>query len=64
MVDPTGTTTYSYDAVGNLAGYSYPNGVTSAYTYDGLNRLTQMGTAKNAAGISNLPTRWERRGID
>jgi RHS repeat-associated protein len=36
------TTTYSYDAVGNLAGYSYPNGVSTGYSYDPLNRLTSM----------------------
>ena len=53
MTDATGATTYSYDAVGNLQNFTYPNGVASAYTYDALNRLTQMGTAKNAMGISN-----------
>ena len=36
------TTTYSYDAVGNLAGYAYPNGVSTGYSYDNLNRLTSM----------------------
>ena len=33
--------------------YTYPNGVTSAYSYDTLNRLTQMGSSKNATSISN-----------
>ena len=42
MTDATGTTTYSYDAAGNLAGYSYPNGVSTSYTYDALNRLKIM----------------------
>ncbi len=37
-----GETTYQYDAVGNLAGYAYPNGVTSSYTYNSLNRLTDL----------------------
>ena len=41
------------DAVGNLQNFTYPNGVTSAYSYDALNRLTQMGSAKGAASISN-----------
>jgi len=30
------------DAIGNLAGYAYPNGVSTSYTYDPLNRLTNM----------------------
>ena len=38
-----------YDAVGNLSGYTYPNGVQTSYNYDGLNRLTQMGAAKSGA---------------
>jgi len=38
----TGTTTYNYDAAGNLAGYLYPNGVQTTYTHDSLNRLTNM----------------------
>ena len=46
-------TTYNYDAVGNLQNFIYPNGVTHAYSYDALNRLTQMGTSKNASAISN-----------
>ena len=45
--------TYNYDAVGNLQNFVYPNGVTSAYTYDALNRLTQMGSSKNATALSN-----------
>ena len=42
VTDASGVTTYNYDAVGNLAGYSYPNGVSTSYTYDPLNRLTNM----------------------
>ncbi len=49
----SGLTTYNYDAVGNLQNFMYPNGVTSAYTYDTLNRLTQMGASSNTAAISN-----------
>jgi RHS repeat-associated protein len=44
----TGVTTYSYDAVGNLAGYMYPNGVRTGYTYNSLNRLTNMAVSKAA----------------
>ena len=32
------------DAVGNLAGYTYPNGVTTALQYDPLNRLTALAS--------------------
>lgn len=38
----TGRTEYGYDAVGNLADYTYPNGVTSGYQYDALNRITNL----------------------
>jgi len=51
--DASGSTTYAYDAVGNLQNFTYPNGVTHAYSYDTLNRLTQVGAAKNADSISN-----------
>jgi len=36
-----------------LQSFTYPNGVTHAYTYDTLNRLTQVGAAKNSTAISN-----------
>jgi choice-of-anchor C domain-containing protein len=39
-------TTYSYDAVGNLAGFLYPNGVQTTYTYNPLNRLTNVTGAR------------------
>ena len=38
--------------MGNLQNYTYPNGVISAYSYDTLNRLTQMGSSKTSA-LSN-----------
>ncbi len=53
MYGNLGVTTYNYDAVGNLQNFAYPNGVTHAYTYDALNRLTQMGASKNGSAISN-----------
>jgi hypothetical protein len=46
-VDSAGTTTYSYDAVGNPAGMPIQRG-DHFYTYDPLNDLTQIGMAKNA----------------
>jgi RHS repeat-associated protein len=49
----SGVKTYNYDAVGNLLNFVYPNGVTSANSYDTLNRLTQMGSSKNSSSISN-----------
>jgi len=42
------TTSYAYDDVGNLAGYTYPNGVATAYTYNSLNRLTNLTLSKTA----------------
>lgn len=36
------TTTYSYDPANNLATVTYPNGLTSNFTYDSLNRLKLM----------------------
>jgi RHS repeat-associated protein len=42
-------TTYTYDAVGNLQSYSYPNSVTTSYAYNNLNRLTNL-TVANAGG--------------
>ena len=42
----SGTTAYAYDNVGNLQGYTYPNSVQSAYTYNTLNRLTNLTVAK------------------
>ncbi len=58
VTDASGTTTYGYDAVGNLAGYAYPNGVSTSYVYDPLNRLTSMqstcasGTGCGAPGTA------------
>jgi YD repeat-containing protein len=49
----SGATTYNYDADGSLQNFTYPNGVTSAYGYDTLNRLTQTGASKNSTSISN-----------
>jgi len=41
--DPEGgVTTYTYDPVGNRSSVSYPNGTVAEYTYDTLNRLTEL----------------------
>jgi RHS repeat-associated protein len=39
-------TSYSYDDVGNLASVTTANGVQHAYTYNTLNRLTNVGVTK------------------
>src|SRR4051812_39629129 len=36
---------YTYDAVGNLSTVAYPNGVTHTYTYNNLNRLTNLNVS-------------------
>src|SRR6266850_4489481 len=37
-----GVTTYTYDTVGSLQSYQYPNGVATNLIYNSLNRLTTM----------------------
>jgi YD repeat-containing protein len=36
------TTTYTYDSASNLATVTYPNGLQSTFTYDPMNRLTEL----------------------
>jgi len=50
---PNGVTSYSYDAAGNLDSYTYPNGVRTAHTYNQLNRLTNLSSAKETATLSS-----------
>lgn len=45
-------TTYAYDDVGNLESYTYGNGVKSAYTYNSLNRLTNLSIDKAGSQIN------------
>ena len=42
-----GTTTYSYDVVGNLTGDARPNGVQSTFTFNNVNRLTNLAVNKS-----------------
>ena len=44
-------TSYTYDNAGNLAGYTYPNGVTTQYHYNTLNRLANMSSSRNTNEI-------------
>lgn len=53
LTDANGTTSYTYDAVGNLAGAALPNGTSTAYTYDSLNRLTQLVNSGPGGVISS-----------
>jgi RHS repeat-associated protein len=73
-------TLYSYDEVGNLAGYTYPNGVNTTLQYDGLNRLTSLsaqgpqgtvasyqytlGATGNRTGVTELSGRQVSYGYD
>jgi RHS repeat-associated protein len=47
-----GITSYSYDPVGNLLKYSYPNQVSSSYTYNSLNRLTHLTVGNAVSGLA------------
>jgi RHS repeat-associated protein len=46
-------TTYSYDAVGNLQSYTYPNTVTTSYAYNNLNRLTALSVANGQTNLAS-----------
>ena len=72
------TTTYSYDAAGNLVTATYPNGVQSTLTYDDLNRVTAMdagsasynytlgpaGNRQSAVESSGRTLNWNYDGIN
>jgi len=49
---PSTPTTYSYDPVGNLTGYVYPNTVQTSIVFDQLNRLTQTCSATSSPACS------------
>jgi RHS repeat-associated protein len=51
--DATGVIRYTYDLVGNLATTHYPNGITTRYTYDSLNRLVRLVTDGPAGTIAS-----------
>jgi RHS repeat-associated protein len=54
LADPhAGTTTYSYDPVGNLSGYLLPNDVLNLYAYDSLNRLTNLTARRFLNTLAN-----------
>jgi RHS repeat-associated protein len=47
-----GTTNYTYDVNGNLESYTYPNAVKSLYTYNSLNRLTNLEVSHTATPLA------------
>ncbi len=53
VTDAAGQTTYTYDNVGNLQSYAYPNGVSTNYGYDALNRLTHVGSVTQSSTIAS-----------
>ena len=42
MIDPTGLTTYTYDALNRLTSITNNKGITTTFTYDALGRRTSM----------------------
>ena len=55
------TTSYTYDNASNAATVKYPNGLTSTFTYDALNRLTELSTPpvadyKYTLGLTGIRT--------
>lgn len=47
-------TTYTYDAAGNLLGFSHPNGATAAYQYDAASRLTSVTNKSGPTTLSSF----------
>src|SRR5579863_9205385 len=53
---PEGTLTYTYDTASNVATVTYPNGVESQFTYDELNRVTDVSSQVSGYSYSFGPT--------
>jgi RHS repeat-associated protein len=47
-----GVTAYTYDLVGNLQSYQYPNGVTTSYAHNSVNRLTTMTVSTQLSSLA------------
>jgi RHS repeat-associated protein len=58
MEDPTGVTTYSYDAAGRFSGITYPSGASVMYTRDKLDRTTDV-RVKPKATAAEIVTHYE-----
>ncbi len=48
---PSGSTTYTYDNVGNLKSEVLPNGVTNSYNYDPANAISSISDMKGGTTI-------------
>jgi RHS repeat-associated protein len=48
-----GTTTYTYDGVHNVLSTTAANGVKSAYTYNSVDRMTQLTESKQGATLAS-----------
>jgi RHS repeat-associated protein len=46
-----GVSSYSYDDAGNRGTVAYPNGTVASYTYDDLNRLTNLANKKSDTSV-------------
>ena len=55
---PSGANTavYTYDAAGNVATATYPNGFQTTFTYDQLSRLTAVSTPVSSYNYQLGPT--------
>ncbi|HEY1172625.1 MAG TPA: putative Ig domain-containing protein, partial [Verrucomicrobiae bacterium] len=49
----TGRTTYTFDPVGNLQGFTYPNGINHYHQYDPLDRLTNLTASTVLTNVSS-----------
>ena len=49
-----GRTTYEYDQAGNQTSYTTPNGVTTAYSYNDLNRLLGVAMTRGGATLATF----------
>src|SRR6185436_16694973 len=53
VTDPAGRVyDHGYDPAGNRKSLAYPNGVTTTYSYDDLNRLRNLTTTHSASGVT------------
>jgi RHS repeat-associated protein len=52
----SGTTSYTYDNANNVGSVAYPNGVTSQFSYDTLNRVTGLSSQPASYTYQRGPT--------
>ena len=57
-----GISSYGYDAVGNMTGSGYANGVGHSYQYTNLNRLIDLTAGKMNANTGSIDTIQQRYG--